>query len=221
MITMLIAQGSRPVISVDWSDMDNRKQHFLLRASLATQGRSLTLYEEIHPLSTKEKPQTHSQFMTQLKTMLPERCQPIIVTDAGFRNPWFRLIESLGRDFVGRVRNRTYCKRKSSDTWHPLKSLYSKSSRKSKDFGVFQLGMQNNNVFETRLIVFKRKPKGRKDKTATSENSRNSKKSRACAEREKEPWLLATSLTRAKNLSKRVVKIYATRMQIEESFRDL
>ena len=68
MITMLIAQGSRPVISVDWSDMDNRKQHFLLRASLATQGRSLTLYEEIHPLSTKEKPQTHSQFMTQLKT---------------------------------------------------------------------------------------------------------------------------------------------------------
>jgi hypothetical protein len=221
MITMLIAQGSRPVILVDWSDMDNRKEHFLLRASLATQGRSLTLYEEIHPLSMKEKPQIHSKFMMQLKTMLPEHCQPIIVTDAGFRNPWFRLVESLGWDFVGRVRNRTYCKRKSSDTWHPSKSLYSKASRKSKDFGVFQLGMQNNNAFETRLIVFKRKPKGRKDKTALGDNSRQSKKSRACAEREREPWLLATSLTKTKDLSKKVVRIYATRMQIEESFRDL
>jgi hypothetical protein len=74
MITMLIAQGSRPVILVDWSDMDNRKEHFLLRASLATQGRSLTLYEEIHPLSMEEKPQIHSKFMMQLKTMLPEHC---------------------------------------------------------------------------------------------------------------------------------------------------
>jgi hypothetical protein len=81
--------------------------------------------------------------------------------------------------------------------------------------------MQNNNAFETRLIVFKRKPKGRKDKTALGDNSRQSKKSRACAEREREPWLLATSLTKTKDLSKKVVRIYATRMQIEESFRDL
>lgn len=221
MITMLISPDSRPLILVDWSDLDTRKQHFLLRASLAVQGRALTLYEEIHPLNTKEKPHTHRQFMTQLKTMLPLHCQPIVVTDAGFRNPWFRLVESLGWDFVGRVRNRTYCKRKSSDTWHPSKSLYSKASRKSKDFGIFQLGMQNNNAFETRLVVYKRKPKGRKDKTALGENSRHSKKSRSCAEREREPWLLATSLTKTKDLSKKVVRIYATRMQIEESFRDL
>jgi hypothetical protein len=51
MITMLIAQDSRSVILVDWSDMDNRKQHFLLRASLVTQGRPLTLYEEVDPLN--------------------------------------------------------------------------------------------------------------------------------------------------------------------------
>jgi hypothetical protein len=38
------------------------------------------------------------------------------------------------------------------------------------------------------------------------------------ANREKEPWLLATSLTQE---AKKIVKLYRTRMQIEESFRDL
>ncbi len=71
------------------------------------------------------------------------------------------------------------------------------------------------------MIVVWRKAKGRKDKTATGERARKSKTSRACAEREKEPWLLATSLNKTRYLSKKVVKIYATRMQIEESFRDL
>ena len=109
MCASLIGQTKQPIIHVDWSDMDERKQHFLIRASLAAQGRSLTLYEEIHPLKSKEKPKTHRLFMNQLKAMLPEDCKPIIVTDAGFRIPWFKLIESLGWDFIGRVRNRTFC----------------------------------------------------------------------------------------------------------------
>jgi hypothetical protein len=40
-------------------------------------------------------------------------------------------------------------------------------------------------------------------------------------EPEKEPWLLATYLNKTLNLSKKIVKTYATRMQIEESFRDV
>jgi len=87
--TQAIGQLPRPVIHIDWSDMDDRKAHFLLRASLAAQGRSLTLYEEIHPLKTKEKPHIQSAFMTRLQKLLPEDCRPIIVTDAGFRIPWF------------------------------------------------------------------------------------------------------------------------------------
>ena len=75
--------------------------------------------------------------------------------------------------------------------------------------------------FESRLILIWRKPKGRKDKTAKGDRARSNKKSRACAAQEKEPWLLATSLPQTRGLSKKVVKIYLTRMQIEESFRDL
>ena len=47
----LIGAQRRPVISVDWSDLDPSKRHFLLRAAIAVQGRSLTLYEEVHPLA--------------------------------------------------------------------------------------------------------------------------------------------------------------------------
>ena len=219
MCASLMGQSKQPIIHVDWSDMDNRKQHFLIRASLATQGRSLTLYEEIHTIALKEKPKTHRLFMCKLKEMLPKNCKPIIVIDAGFRIPWFQLVESLGWDFVGRVRNKTYCKKERSTTWFPVKSLYQLGTLRPKDLGQYQQGMKQS--FASRMVIVWRKAKGRKDKTATGERARRSKKSRACAEREKEPWLLATSLGKSHNVSKKVIKIYATRMQIEESFRDL
>jgi len=71
MAYLLVGKMKQPIIHIDWSDLDDRKQHFLIRASLAAQGRSLTLYEEIHPLNRKEKPKVHLQFMTRLKAMLP------------------------------------------------------------------------------------------------------------------------------------------------------
>jgi hypothetical protein len=151
--------------------------------------------------------------------MPPQNVTAVIVTDAGFRTPWFTLVESLGWDFVGRVRNKTFCNKKRDTTWLPVKSLYQLGTLRPKDLGQNQQGMKQS--FESRMVVVWRKAKGRKDKTATGERARKSKTSRACAEREKEPWLLATSLKKTLNLSKKIVKIYATRMQIEESFRDL
>ncbi|MFA0373120.1 IS4 family transposase, partial [Vibrio sp. 10N.222.54.F6] len=59
MTYLLVGTVKQPIIYIDWSDLDDRKQHFLIRASLASQGRSLTLYEEIHPQNKKEKPRTH------------------------------------------------------------------------------------------------------------------------------------------------------------------
>ena len=48
LVQQLIGNRKRPIIIVDWSDMDECKRHFLLRASLAVEGRSFTLYEEVH-----------------------------------------------------------------------------------------------------------------------------------------------------------------------------
>lgn len=160
MTYLLVGTMQQPIIHIDWSDLDDRKQHFLIRASLAAQGRSLTLYEEIHPLNKKEKPRTHLLFLTKLKAMLPNGCKPIIVTDAGFRIPWFKQVLSLDWDYVGRFRNRTHCRKSPVLQWYPVKKLYAQASSAAKNLGVYLLGEQTS--FSSRLVIFKRDPKGRK-----------------------------------------------------------
>ena len=56
----LIGAHTRPVLLVDWSDLDAYKRHYLLRASLAVDGRSVTVYEEVHTLASKDKRRTHT-----------------------------------------------------------------------------------------------------------------------------------------------------------------
>ena len=216
----LIGQQTHPVILVDWSDLDPRKQHFLLRASVAIDGRSLTLLEQIYTVAEKDKPTIHKQFMERLKAMLPVDIKPIIVSDAGFRVPWFELITSLGWDYVGRVRNKTMCKQHEEDDWFLTRELYQQATTREKYLGQYR--MRRKNSFITHLVVYKQISKGRKKLTATGERSRASSNSRSNASREQEPWLLATSLTCNKiRDTKKIVKLYRTRMQIEESFRDL
>ena len=71
------------------------------------------------------------------------------------------------------------------------------------------------------LVVVRKKLQGRKDKTALGDKARRNHYSRKNAARETEPWLLVTSLKPGKGFAKRIVKLYQTRMQIEESFRGL
>lgn len=220
MATRLIGLQKQPIILVDWSDLDPRKQHFLLRASVAIEGRSLTVLEQIYTVAEKEKRLIHKRFMERLKAMLPADTQPIIVSDAGFRVPWFKLIESLGWDYVGRVRNKTMCKQHPDEEWFLTRELYQKATTKEKSLGRYI--MRRKNSFATHLVVYKQTSKGRKNLTATGERSRASSNSRSNASREQEPWLLATSLpSKTVREAKKIVKIYRTRMQIEESFRDL
>ncbi len=75
---------SRPVISIDGSDLDDRKKHFLLRAAISLKGRPITHYQKEHCNKTKEKPATDKIFLKTLHAILPSHCRPIIVTDAGY-----------------------------------------------------------------------------------------------------------------------------------------
>ncbi len=77
--------GSRKcaIIIVDWSDVDDCRRHFLLRGSLAVEGRAFTLYEEVDTVKTKEKTNSQLDFMTTLKGMLADDWLAMIVFDAG------------------------------------------------------------------------------------------------------------------------------------------
>ena len=104
--------------------------------------------------------------------------------------------------------------------WHPVKDLYRTASAKPKDLGAYQ--MSRATPIACSMVNYKQKPKGRKHLTATGNRARRNSNSRSNASKESEPWLLATSLVgRGYRFAKKVMKLYQSRMQIEESFRDL
>ena len=215
---LLITPESRPVIVIDWSDMDEDKQHFLLRASLAAAGRSVTLYEEVHAIDTKERLVTHRTFLDQLQTIIPAGCRPILVTEAGLRTTWFKLVASLGWDWVGRVRNRHDMRWGSGGRWFDAKRCYQQAPSRPHYPGAGVLTIRNQ--VPCQFVPYRGKRQGRKHKNRSGDVARNAD-SRKKAQAQREPWLLATSLPVTSTLAKKVVAIYRLRMTIEEGFRDI
>ena len=214
----MLGACSRPVIAVDWSDLDGAKRHFLLRASLIIQGRALTLYEEVHTLGTKEKRRTHGLFLRQLQGIVGAQPRPILLTDAGFRTPWFRQVLALGWDYVGRIRNRHLVRVSEQTPWFDAKALYTKATPQPKELGEVELTRAQ--PLHCRLVVVRRPKQGRCKWTLSGERARSGH-SKQHARRAREPWLLVTSLSAHQVRAKRIVRLYAQRMQIEEAFRDL
>lgn len=209
---------AQPVILVDWSDLEPGQQFFLLRAALACEGRSITLYEEVHSLATKDKPQTHQQFLRRLHAILPASCKPVIVTDAGFRGPWFRQVLDIGWDYVGRVRNQTNY-RLTPLPWQRCTSLYPRATKRAQWFNHVELAKERPLI--TNFVLFKDKAKGRRVYNRKGERNQSNRNELA-AKSWKEPWLLATSLAVThQGQANGIVKRYQARMQIEESFRDM
>lgn len=211
-----LGSASRPIILIDWSDLDEYKRHFLLRASLACHGRGLCIYEEVHNIKTKEKPATHTLFLEQLASILPQECKPIIVTDAGFKTPWFRTVLAKGWDFVGRTRLPNFYSTK-DDNWQCITQLYKQATSCPKSFSG---SIARRNPLDCQLVIFKQKPKGRKALNRSGQ-PKQSKHAKVHIKSARDPWLLTTSLSQGQQLAKRVVKIYRLRMQIEEGFRDM
>lgn len=214
----LLGSMTRAIILVDWSDMDRYRRHFVLRASLSMPGRAMTLYEEVHGAQTKDTPDAQRRFLGRLHAMLPACCKPIIVTDAGFRVPWFKQVEALGWDWVCRVRNRNWVELNGDGCWHTCKALHQQATGTPKALGEAMMTWKHQ--WPCRVVLYKGKARGRHQVNALGQLSRTTQSKRARTSAS-EPWLLATSLPACSTLAKRVVRLYRQRMQIEEAFRDL
>ncbi|WP_454064389.1 IS4 family transposase [Candidatus Nitrospira salsa] len=149
---------------------------------------------------------------------MPATVRPILVTDAGFRGTWVRLVEELGWDWVGRIRNCTRVQREGATTWHPCKTFYAKATTRPTTVGSLQL--VESNPLRCILHVVRQGPQGRVHKSGFG-TRRQGWPSRRMAVRTREPWLFATSSTLHTQTAHPIVTIYRTRMQIEEAFRDL
>jgi hypothetical protein len=218
MAGLLVSGNKRPVIIVDWSGLTPCGNYYFLSASLAVNGRALTLYENAYPLKEYVSQRTHRQFLKTLYEILPKDCIPIIITDAGFRNTWFKRVIGMKWDFIGRVRNKTQYREKDKEVWIPIKALYKQATLKARYMG--QVVLSKSNPLLSHFYLMKQRKKHRIKKNLAGKKVQCSS-SKKHAKSAKEPWLVASSLSPEEWSAIEVMLIYKKRMQIEETFRDL
>jgi len=205
------------LIVVDWSDLTHDQLWQLLRASVVVDGRCVTLYEEVHPQKRLAKPGVHRNFLRRLARILPPGCKPIVMTDAGFHAPWFKLVNAQGWEFVSRIRGRNRLQFGQNGVWTPARDLYSQARIQVRDLGVGAYA--RSNPVAVRTVLSKRPPKGRHRKNIYGEK-RKDRRSKKNARSAREPWLLASSLGLRHLSADAIVRLYSQRMRIEQSFRD-
>ena len=200
----------------DWSKYPNSSDA-IIRAAFATEGRALTLYEERHPVKKMGNKRIQSLFLGTLKDILPPNCKPIIVTDAGFHNDWFKEVLCMGWDYIGRVRGIRKYRHPTKERFMHCKNLFKQATTKPKALG--KMVLTKKNPTESYFYIVKKKLKGRKALTKSGKIKRD-KDSKSYSRGHREPWLLVSSL-KGRHVAHKVVQIYSRRMTIEEAFRDL
>lgn len=214
-VRLLVGTKTRPIILVDWSNIPN-STHNTLRAAIVTSGRALTLYEEVHPLKKLGNRAVHNNFLDTLKQLLEANCKPIIVTDAGFNNWWFKKVIELQWDYVGRIRGDKNYQLINMDKWQKIDVLSRIHVGEPKGLGKAKICKENTIL--SNLYVTKEKVKFRL--RARSRNKRGDRS--VCNHRRsaKEALIVISSLS-GRTACKKVIALYKHRMQIEEAFRDL
>lgn len=219
-LTRQLVKGlPEPIIAIDWSPLCADQSWHLLRAAIPVGGRSLTLYEEVHPQSKLGNRKIQHRFLDQLAIMIPHTCHPIIVADAGFKTPFYRYIENkLAWRWVGRILGCDFiCWKNSDKKWFSAKLLHKKASAIATRLDFIQ--WVRNNPLSAFIVLVRQTKKQRKALTFKGKK-RQSKRDKVHVKRQTEPWLLVVSLSLQNRTPKQIVKIYCTRMQIEEGFRD-
>ena len=220
-VALLAVRSPEPVIVVDWSELKADGRWQLLRAGLVVRGRTLTVYEEVHPQRRLNSPAVHRRFLTALRQVLPPTGRPIIVTDAGFRVPWFRQVEALGWHWLGRVRGKVSPSR-ADKAFSPFLSVadwYCQATPKATALGPIRLTL--NHQLHAHGVLIRQPSKGRHQMLSRSRRRADSGQARKMVRAAGEPWLLVCSPSLAERSGRQIVSLYSRRMQIESSFRDL
>jgi hypothetical protein len=147
-----------------------------------------------------------------LRAILPENCQPTVVTDAGFKGPFFDEILNLGWNFVGRIRGHFKATTVDTERVFSKEELYLRASPCPTDLGKFRLFIKEHGI-PARLVVLRKRRKPGPKRVHPKGNEQREHRQTA-----QDPWLLATSMPDSD--AAKIASIYAKRMQIEETFRD-
>lgn len=206
------------VIAVDWSATSPGGTFVELRASVVWlgMGRGLTVYQRVYPAAKQGNRIAESGLLASLAKWIPPGTRVIVLTDAGFRAPWFKAVAEQGWGWIGRIRGgNKVCS--GDEDWREVVEFGCAAKPKPQRFADSLLTKRNRLHCDLVTVRCRRigRPRyqrpghGSKKKTAM-EAGRS-----AC-----EPWVLAHSIELRDLRADEIVALYARRMQIEENFRD-
>jgi hypothetical protein len=204
----------RLVVLLDWTQLHG--EFWALVAAVAFDGRAIPILAEAHHESQLGSRDLQTRFLEELRRILPGGCRPLIVADGGFRSPFFAACREARFDFVIRLRNEhgmaKFAKRvRGYRQWASIKfgEIFTWARSTVQCFGTGIPFCKSAHREECRLVLGAAPRKFRKRARYADDYERK---------RATEPWFLATSLQNEP--AEAVVAIYATRMQVEECFRD-
>lgn len=218
LLRTLCRSGQPLVVAVDWSEVAPGGVFVELRA-VATRtgmGRGLTIYQQVYPESKLGNARAERALLKTLHGWMPAGVQVIIVTDAGFRRPWFTQVERLGWSWIGRIRAGV-CVSRDRIHWEQASAWFAKATGKACRWSDCWLTRQFR--FACDMVLYRRRAVGGKRYGRAGHGS-TPKARREAKASAREPWLLAHSPQLRTCRAEEIVALYGLRMQIEENFRD-
>ena len=218
LLRVLCRAGQPLVIAVDWSAVSAGAAFVELRATLTWlgMGRGLTIYQQVYPQSQAGSLSAERALLEALHRAMPAGIEVIMVTDAGFRRPWFADVERLGWSWIGRIRTGVYLSHDAIH-WEEAGLWLARATRKACRWS--NCWLTHTFCFPCDMVLYRRRLAGSKHYRRAGHGSTPKARSEARASA-KEPWLLAHSLRLRSYRPEHIVAMYAQRMQIEENFRD-
>ena len=101
--------------------------------------------------------------MQQLSKLVPAHSTPILVTDAGFRSPWFSAVSAQGWHWVGRLRGTTFIKPQAvpdhPQQWAASRHLHAMATATPHELP--SMLINRSTPLACRLVVYAKARKGR------------------------------------------------------------
>lgn len=216
LLARLVRMQTPLVIAVDWSAVSPGGGFAELRAAVTWpgMGRGLTVYQCVYAQREQGSGAAERALLKCLRTLIPAGTRVIVVTDAGFRLPWFQYVERQGWSWIGRIRGKTNLEHAGSceriSTWFTKATAKATRwidcaltrARLACDVVLYRCGRTRRKIYRCA---------GYGSTVRVTQDARRSAR---------EPWLLAHSSDLRCHRPDEIVALYARRMQIEENFRD-
>jgi len=218
LLAQLCKAGLPLVIAVDWSAVGPGGKFVELRAAVTRlgMGRALTVYQQVYALKKLGNARVERALLEALHAWIGPDIEVTVVTDAGFRRPWFAQVERLDWSWIGRIRTGVNVSRDGIN-WQGAGHWFEHATGKARRWSRCYLSKQAPWLCD--MVLYKSRMRGRKAYRCPGHGStpKAAREARAAAH---EPWLLAHSLKLSQYRANEIVAMYARRMQIEECFRD-